>query len=327
MFAKEWNATNPHYATITTDPSMTHPADYLRACNCANWQEAQRLIATGHPDEAILFAAWHSVAMLAPPIEVHELFNTGQAPERPYLIWQNRYDKAALLANRKRAEEEARDLQLHTIEDMLAALQDPNQPLPRRIAAAQGLGNHRHRPTVLPLIEAMNTEDFHLAFACSKALNSIRSRRHLRLLLRYLRASAPTAAKQAAIYSLHWLRERRGQTTLAMLALPGSGEEEWTRVMAAEALINSVQKPFTQSILAKLFSDSNISVRKSALCATALLHGAPLLPVLRRAMASRLEDPEILHDESFGTHVRRILDEHDHSLRHTLDGGPTNAEA
>lgn len=288
---------------------MSHPEDYLRACNCATWQEAQQLIEIGYPDEAVLFAAWHAVAMLAPPIEVHELFNTGQAPQRPHLIWQNRYDKAALAANRRREEEEAADLQLHTIEDMLAALQDPAQPLPRRIAAATGLGTAKHRPAILPLIQAMNTEDFGLAFACSKALNAIRSRRHMRLLLTYLRPSAPTAAKQAAIYSLHWLRERRGQTTLAKLALPGSGEEEWTRVMAAEALLISVRKPFTQSILAKLFSDPNISVRKSALCATALLHGAPLLPILRRAMESRLDDPEVIYESTFGEQVRVTLQE------------------
>jgi HEAT repeat protein len=94
--------------------------------------------------------------------------------------------------------------------------------------------------------------------------------------------------------------------------------------MATEALGNGVHKPFIQRILAKAMNDPDVGVRMSALCASGRLHRRRHLQVLTRAIESRFEDPELIYDEPFGAHVRRIQEGHEHSLRHFLDGRPKN---
>jgi HEAT repeat protein len=190
---------------------------------------------------------------------------------------------------------------------MLAVLADPAEPTARRLAAIQALSQRRSYAAILPLINAMREEP--LANACSYALIQIRSRCHLRRLVRFLTPSTPDYLKQEAIYCLWMLNDRRGASTLAKIALDRVRESDHTRLMSTEALSNNNRKGYIQQVLAQAFNDPAIGVRMSALCA------APspphLLSILRRAMEARLNDPEIIYDEPFGEHVRKGLQTRD----------------
>ncbi len=263
-------------------------------------------------NEEELLDAWLALATLAPPLEVHELFSSGQAPERPYLIWQSRYDEAAARTLQERATREVDDWKLYRTEDMLAALRDIAQPLPRRLAAINSLAQLRFRPAVRPLLAAMREEP--LANACSHAIIAIGSRRHLRRLVSLLTPATPDYLKQEAIYCLWMLNDRRGAGTLAKIALDRKRESDRTRLMATEALGNNVHKSFIQRVLAQAMNDPYIGVRMSALCAAGRLHGHIYLKALQSAIASRINDPEVIYDEPFGAHVRRSLENHQLSL-------------
>ncbi len=285
---------------------MPTPQDFLEACHSTTWQEARNLLPGDHLEEATRSAAWHAVAIMAPPAEVHELFHSGQAPERPYLIWQNRYDKHAAQALKRQSDEAAKEHNLDSEATMLAVLQDPAEQTDRRLAAIQALSQLRSRSAILPLISAMREEP--LANACAHALIQIGSRRHLRRLVQSLTASTPGFLKQEAIYCLWMLRDRRGAASLARIALDRARESDRTRLMAAEALGNNVRKPFIQRILAHAMLDPCLDVRKSALFALGRLHDRPMLRVLRQATESRLQDPEVICDSTFGEQVRETLE-------------------
>lgn len=292
---------------------MPHPEAYLRACNCANWQEAQRLIATGHPNEAILLAAWHALAKLAPPFEVQTEFCSPGVPKVPKIIWQRRFDKACAEQNNPTTQDPRPNSEL------LAAVANPSLPAEERIDAIYKLGASKHGPAILLLIETMNTEDRDLAFAAASALLRMDSKRHARRLIAYLRHNSPAAAKQAAIYTIQDLNERRGATSLARIALDCARESGETRLMATEALRNNIHKPFVQRILAEAINDADVGVRMSALCASNWSFDRPLLPVLRRALESRLDDPELIYDEPFGHHVRQRMERYEPTLRDDHD--------
>jgi hypothetical protein len=149
---------------------VSPPQDFLDACHCSNSQEAMAILSGANDNETISRAAWQAVAMLAPPQEVHELFNSGQAPYKPYMIWQHRYDKHVAETLAQRSRENAEEHNLSSADQMLSILQDQQQTTARRIAAAYGLGDCKYRPAILSLIEMMGTEDFNFAFACSDAL-------------------------------------------------------------------------------------------------------------------------------------------------------------
>lgn len=221
------------------------------------------------------------------------------------------FDHAVDVATQGRSDTDAKQWGLVSIGAMLDAVLDKSQPTERRIAATVALGQRRHRSAVLPLIAAMHEEA--LANACAHALIAIGSRRHLRRLIQLLKPHTPDYLKQEAIYCLWMLNDRRGATSLAHIALDHACESEHTRLMATEALGNNVHKAFIQRVLAKTMIDPSVDVRMSALCAVGRLHDRPLLQVLRRAMESRLDDPEVIYDSTFGEQARETLDQFDES--------------
>ncbi len=231
-----------------------------------------------------------------------------EARREALAIWQRRANEREQAELAKRQDEAVRERVWLNAEYAWKVLVDRSESYENRERAATALGELKHKPAQLDLIAAMGEDNWRLAFACSSALHAFRSQRHMRRVVAYLKAGTPTASREAAIYTLWWLREKRGQSSIARIALDTRREATHTRQMAAEALGNTINRPRTARIVAKLFQDEAIGVRKSALCAAGLAW--PTLPaLLRRAMESRLNDPEEIYGQPFGEQVREVLEE------------------
>src|SRR5258708_7210041 len=135
-----------------------------------------------------------------------------------------------------------------------------------RQAPAPLLGGLRNRPATPVLIAALPDDDWHIAWACSSALNRIESRRDGRKLAEVLRRDLPALVRQAAIYSIWMLGETRAESELIRIGEAIDREEEHTRSMAVEALGNTNRRLKTQRALAARLFDPSVDVRYSALC-------------------------------------------------------------
>lgn len=179
-----------------------------------------------------------------------------------------------------------------------ADLRDQEVAVERRRAAAIVLADLRDRGSVGDLIATLAEGDRDLAWACSAALIIIRSRRHGRRLVGILRKHGSPDARQAVIHSLWLLFEKKAEGALIHIADDLDAEAEHTRLMATEALGNTVDRHNTQHALARRLFDPSVGVRYSALCALCGLQGVPgpIPEFLSRALHAKVDDPESLDD-------------------------------
>jgi HEAT repeat protein len=221
-----------------------------------------------------------------------------------------RLERARELGNewaerRKRAEQllkayeeaAARMVQLgiDSVDAALAILQNRSESVERRESAALVLGNLRHREAVDALIDALAEGDQKLSWMCMWALTRIGSRRGARRLIEIARRSKALMAKQEAVYTLWQLEERRAESLFINLSAGIDKEEEYTRDMATEALGNTWWRPRTQKAIAARLFDPSVSVRYSALCASARICRRTL-GCLRGALVAKLSDPDRVDD-------------------------------
>jgi len=194
------------------------------------------------------------------------------------------------------ASEKMRQLEVGSITDVLAILQDTSALSERRIAAAAILGGLKCRDAVHPLIAALAEGQLNLSWTCMRALLDIRSRRGARRLMQIARGKYPLPARQEAIYTLWQMHELRAEPLFLHICAAVETEEEYTRDMATEALGNTALRPRTQRALAKRLFDPSPSIRYAALCACSRMnrnYGPCEFPdFLRRALEARLDDPD-----------------------------------
>jgi HEAT repeat protein len=194
------------------------------------------------------------------------------------------------------ASEKMRQLEVGSITDLFAILQDTSTSSERRIVAAAVLGGLKCRDAVHPLIEALAEGDLKLSYACMSAILDIRSRRGARRLIEIAGGRYPLTARQEAIYALWQLDELRAEPLFLRICAAVDSEEEYTRDMATEALGNTALRPRSQRALAARLFDPSPSIRYAALCACSRMnrnYGPCEFPdFIQRALKAKLDDPD-----------------------------------
>lgn len=192
-----------------------------------------------------------------------------------------------------------RQLNAHSVTDVIRLLRDKTVDQEKRIAAASVLRGLRCRDGVEALIEVLAEGQPHLSNACMWALNDIGSRRGSRTLMRIVRGAYPLAARQEAVYALWQLRETRAEQLFIRVSGALDTEEEYTRDMATEALGNTARRLRTQKAIRDRLFDPSVSVRYAALCACSYVvnYGRQAFPeFLREALEAKLNDPGKVDD-------------------------------
>jgi hypothetical protein len=194
---------------------------------------------------------------------------------------------------KEEALDKMRQLGVGSVAEVIRILQDQSANSESREAAASVLRGLRYRGAVEALIEVLGEGHQPLSFACMEALKAIGSRGHARRLIAIVRGDHPLPARQEAIYTLWQLHETRAESLFIRIGAAVDTEEEYTRDMATEALGNTADRSSTQRAIAERLFDPSISVRYAALCACPTKH---LLPLLRRALVAKLDDPGKVDD-------------------------------
>ena len=119
--------------------------------------------------------------------------------------------------------------------ELTAIVSGQSEAVDRRAKACHALGDGRADEAVAALVAAAAEGDPRLAWAASSALIAIQSRRASRGLARIAAKAENLAQREAAVYALGFLADRRGIRPLRRI-LSDPRTEESLRELAAEAL-------------------------------------------------------------------------------------------
>lgn len=180
-----------------------------------------------------------------------------------------------------------------TPSDLIKICGDPQRKTEDRELGCFLLGQMRFREAVPVLLEvASSSNQLKLFWAALSAIGSIASRRATRPIHQILNTTNIPAKRQAAVFALSLLQDKRSQRTLIRV-LVDKGEDDCTRDLAAEALGSLVLNHQISKVLIEALKDSSPRVRYGALCGIGALRDK----TAKDAVRSLFEDQAILEGE------------------------------
>jgi len=168
--------------------------------------------------------------------------------------------------NRRFAQELKVDSNLNRLIDIL---RDQGQPSESRIKAFSVAGNLRVFQAVPFIIEGMSEGDPPLAWAAAHALIELGSRQATRPLMNIVRTACNDQSREAAVYTLWFLRDKRAEALLVRVLENSAGEGSHIRSLAAEALGGLSPTVRSRRILSQALLDASEEVSEGARCALA----------------------------------------------------------
>jgi HEAT repeat protein len=134
-----------------------------------------------------------------------------------------------------------------------------------RIKAFEIAGLSRTAGSLPFLIQALSEDDENVVWAAAHAVIDFGSRSATRPLIRLAVTASNRSSRQAAIYALGFLRDKRAEQFLIRI-LKDLNEDEHTRSLAAEALGQVSRSSRSRKALLKAVHDSSVEVARSAQC-------------------------------------------------------------
>jgi HEAT repeat protein len=187
-----------------------------------------------------------------------------------------------------------------TVGDLTQICLDAARATEDRALACLLLGAMRSRASVFMLLEIgaeAQEEETLLIWQSLAAVGAIRSRRATRPLIRLFRTTRSWLKRQAAVFALGQLADKRAERLLIRVLLDPK-EVAKTRGFAGEALGLLGPKPQILKVLVAALEDESAEVRYAALCGIGALRSKTALPAVK----------SLLSDDTVGAGQSTIAD-------------------
>ena len=174
-----------------------------------------------------------------------------------------------------------------TERDLIEICRASARSIKQRALACALLGELRSRVSVPALLDVASAEEEPLlVWEALKAVGLIRGRLATPAVMRLARTTASSTKRQAAVYALGILADKRARSLLIRV-LSDQQEDAHTRGIAAEALglMGSTQR--IVAALIQALEDPSGDVRYAALFGVEALRSAAALPAVRRLQSDR----------------------------------------
>jgi hypothetical protein len=149
---------------------------------------------------------------------------------------------------------------IHSASEAASVLRDSQQEVTRRAAAAHILAAEEKRRSVPRLLAMMDDAETELVWSIANILGTLASRKPTRQLMRIVRHSKSPQRRDAAIYALGLLNDRRSRSLLSQI-VTNDHEAPYTRGLAADALVTQIRDRHVLRVLLKCHNDPSTEVR------------------------------------------------------------------